>query len=223
MAAIKRQCYLNKRDHYRERGRANYQANREERLQRQQEYRQQNAEKIKARNAVYRDRNRERLNENQKRYYRQNREARLEYHSEWYERNGDRARSYSRWYSKKYADKVSRYARQRRASDPLFALAADIRKINHKAFSRRGYSKTSKARELLGCDFETLAQHLEAQFQPGMTWENRGEWHIDHIIPLASAETEEQLLALCHYTNLQPLWAFENLSKGAKLPEEARS
>lgn len=50
-----------------------------------------------------------------------------------------------------------------------------------------------------------------------MTWENRGEWHIDHIIPLASASTEEELLALCHYTNLQPLWAFDNLSKGAKI------
>lgn len=50
-----------------------------------------------------------------------------------------------------------------------------------------------------------------------MTWENRNEWHIDHITPLSSAKTEEELYKLCHYTNLQPLWAEENLKKGNKI------
>jgi hypothetical protein len=50
-----------------------------------------------------------------------------------------------------------------------------------------------------------------------MNWSNRNLWHIDHIIPLASAKTEEEMIKLCHYTNLQPLWAIENMSKGSKI------
>jgi hypothetical protein len=52
-----------------------------------------------------------------------------------------------------------------------------------------------------------------------MTWDNRSEWHLDHIIPLSSAKTEEELYKLCHYTNLQPLWAVENMKKGNKIVE----
>jgi hypothetical protein len=58
---------------------------------------------------------------------------------------------------------------------------------------------------------------MEAKFVDGMNWDNIGEWHIDHIIPLSSAETEQETIKLCHYTNLQPLWAFDNLSKGNSL------
>lgn len=70
---------------------------------------------------------------------------------------------------------------------------------------------------MLGCDFKTAHKHIEKQFTEGMSWDNRSEWHIDHIIPLASAKTEEELAKLCHYTNLQPLWAEDNLRKGDKL------
>lgn len=70
---------------------------------------------------------------------------------------------------------------------------------------------------MLGCDYGTLAAHLESKFTEGMDWSNRGKWHIDHVMPLASAKTEDELTALCHYTNLQPLWAYDNLSKGAKV------
>jgi len=58
---------------------------------------------------------------------------------------------------------------------------------------------------------------MEAKFVDGMNWDNIGEWHIDHIIPLSSAETEQEIIKLCHYTNLQPLWAFDNISKGNRL------
>lgn len=75
--------------------------------------------------------------------------------------------------------------------------------------------------ELLGCTIEELRTHLEAQFQEGMTWDNYGRdgWHIDHIKPCSSFDLlkEAEQRECFHYTNLQPLWAKDNLSKGAKL------
>jgi hypothetical protein len=72
---------------------------------------------------------------------------------------------------------------------------------------------------MIGCTPQFLKEHLEKQFKDGMNWENYGlyGWHIDHIIPLSSAEDEDGVYKLCHYTNLQPLWAKENLSKGSKI------
>ena len=111
------------------------------------------------------------------------------------------------------------YDKGRRKADPLYALAHLSRRRVTIALSAQGYLKTSPTREMLGCDYEQLAAHLEAQFAEGMTWKNRGAkgWHIDHIIPLASATTKEEMLKLCHYTNLQPLWAADNLAKGARV------
>jgi hypothetical protein len=64
--------------------------------------------------------------------------------------------------------------------------------------------------------------HIEKQFKPGMNWLNHSlhGWHIDHIIPMASATTEEEVIKLNHYTNLQPLWASENIKKSNKMPDE---
>ena len=72
--------------------------------------------------------------------------------------------------------------------------------------------------EILGCTFDHAQRHIEAKFKEGMHWLNHGSWHIDHIIPIAwfDLTDRQQLLAASHYTNLQPLWAKENLSKGAR-------
>ena len=71
----------------------------------------------------------------------------------------------------------------------------------------------------MGCSPKELKIYLEGQFTEGMSWDNhkRTGWHIDHIIPLSSAKTEEEVYRLCHYTNLQPLWCNENYKKGKKL------
>ena len=76
--------------------------------------------------------------------------------------------------------------------------------------------KKNKKVEILGCTPEFLKEYLEKQFTEGMTWENHGlyGWHIDHIIPLSSATTKEEVIKLNHYSNLQPLWAIDNLKKG---------
>ena len=80
-------------------------------------------------------------------------------------------------------------------------------------------SKRNKTFHIVGCPPEYLKEHLETQFVDGMSWNNYGRygWHIDHIIPLSSAKTEDELYKLCHYTNLQPLWAEDNLKKSNKI------
>ena len=75
---------------------------------------------------------------------------------------------------------------------------------------------------MLGCTFEEFRRHIESQFQQGMTWENRSEWHIDHRIPISTASTLDELRYLSHYMNLQPLWAADNLRKNAKMPKKVQ-
>ena len=75
------------------------------------------------------------------------------------------------------------------------------------------FAKKTKTFDLIGCDPISLKDFLEKKFIEGMCWGNYGEWHIDHIIPLSSAKTEEEIYKLCHYSNLQPLWAIDNLKK----------
>lgn len=80
-------------------------------------------------------------------------------------------------------------------------------------------TKRNRTFEIVGCSPEYLKEHLEKQFTDGMSWEKLGkEIHIDHIIPLASAKNEEEVYRLCHYSNLQPLWAIDNIKKGSKTP-----
>lgn len=81
---------------------------------------------------------------------------------------------------------------------------------------KKGYSKNSTAEKILGISHEDCIKYIEAKFTEGMTWDNHGAWHIDHIKPLAIGMTEEEIKKLCHYTNLQPFWRNENLKKSAK-------
>jgi hypothetical protein len=78
--------------------------------------------------------------------------------------------------------------------------------------------KNNKTFNIVGCSPEYLKEHLENKFIDGMSWDNYGKWHIDHIIPLSSADSEDGTYKLCHYSNLQPLWARDNLKKGNKKP-----
>lgn len=112
---------------------------------------------------------------------------------------------------------VREYVKKRRATDPMFALKTGVRSRVASLLQKYAGKKDSTL-AIVGCSWEELRGHIEKQFQPGMSWGNRSEWHIDHIVPLASAKTEEELLRLCHYRNLQPLWAEENLKKSDKMP-----
>lgn len=94
-----------------------------------------------------------------------------------------------------------------------YKLKINLRRGVSKLFKRKDIRKKSKTEDILGISFEEFKQYIESLFQEGMSWENYGEWHIDHKKPVSWANSEEELYELNHYTNLQPLWATENLSK----------
>lgn len=182
---------------------------------------QANKEKTKEYNKKYRKANKERIKERKKKYY----QANKEYWKEYQENNKEKIKEYEKKYHKKYREankekineRSKEYLKERRKTDPLFKMICYLRSRTYKAFKRKGYSKNTKTQEVLGVDWEVAKQHIERQFTKGMNWNNYGDWHIDHIIPLASAKNKQELMKLCHYTNLQPLWAADNFRKSDKI------
>jgi hypothetical protein len=108
---------------------------------------------------------------------------------------------------------------KRQPKDSNFKIAGALRASIVGALKRQGIRKCRRTDELLGTDKVTARNYLEALFEPGMTWQNHGQWHIDHKIPCASFDLRcpVQQLACCYYKNLQPLWAIDNIKKGAKI------
>jgi hypothetical protein len=113
------------------------------------------------------------------------------------------------------------YASNRRRTDVNFRLKDNLRKRINESLGRQNLRKTNPTLHLVGCSLEQLKTHLESQWKPGMTWDNHSlhGWHIDHIRPIASFDLTDptQQKTCFHYTNLQPLWAEENIRKGANL------
>jgi hypothetical protein len=130
-----------------------------------------------------------------------------EYQKIWRQNNLEKRRKQQREYN-----------RNKRIGDPLFLLKGRLKIRIASVFRRKKIGKKYNTADILGCDWDTLKRFIESKFVEGMDWTNRDQWHIDHIIPLASAKTEDRLIELCHYSNLQPLWASENMSKGSKIP-----
>lgn len=117
---------------------------------------------------------------------------------------------------------ILEYEKKRKITDPEFKLLKTLRSRLGNAINRQNSIKSDSTIELLGCSVSFLKGYLAYKFKEGMIWENHGEWHIDHIKPCASFNLldEEEQKKCFHYTNLQPLWASENLSKGCKYIDE---
>lgn len=109
-----------------------------------------------------------------------------------------------------------KYHKERRDNDPQFNMMGRIRHRTREAIKRGGFTKRSKTYEMLGCDWETLKEHIENQFVDGMNWDNMSEWDLDHIYPLSWCSTIDELEIYSHYTNLQPLWRKDNQDKKDK-------
>jgi hypothetical protein len=115
-----------------------------------------------------------------------------------------------------YTRQKNRDAYHRRKKDPIYASSIRVRLLIRHSLGKRSVSKTEPASKILGCTYEQFRAHIERQFTDGMSWDRFDEIHIDHIIPLASAKTPEEVKGLCHFTNLRPLWAIDNLKKNGK-------
>ena len=156
----------------------------------------------------------------QKEYYIKNKEKRKLYKTEHYRKN----KEYYFLYEKKYREqeinkqKRNKYEQNKKYNDINFKLSWILRNRLNKALKNN--QKIGSAVKDLGCTIEELKSHLESLWQEGMNWDNysRNGWHIDHIKPLSSfnLEDREQFKKACHYSNLQPMWAKDNLRKGAK-------
>lgn len=118
----------------------------------------------------------------------------------------------------KVTSRQNEWLKAKRKSDPVFALKQRIRSLIGNAFLSVGSRKNMETQKILGCTFAEFMSHLEKQFTAGMSWDRMGvEIHMDHIIPLDTAKNKEDVIALNHFTNLRPMWAAENIRKGAKL------
>ena len=143
------------------------------------------------------------------------------HYNNWYKQNKDHRRNTHRVWLNNNKEKMNKYYREYRkesySKNISLRIANRIRVRLWRAM--RGIRKIDRFGEYTGCTKEFLVEHLESKFQSEMSWSNYGQWHIDHIKPLSSFNLSdpEQLKQACHYTNLQPLWAVDNLKKGNRL------
>jgi len=164
----------------------------------------------------YKEKNKEKHNKNCKEYYLKNKEKHNKNCKEWRSNNKEKISENSKKYYLKNKENIRIRAKKRRHVNIEYRLTLNLRR--RVLLALQGKSKSKRTLELLGCTVEYLIQHLEKQFQHGMTWENRHLFHIDHIKPCSSFDlTDPKQQSECfNYKNLQPLWAYQNLSKGAK-------
>jgi hypothetical protein len=153
-----------------------------------------------------------------------NPEEKSEYNRNWYILNRESCivRSTKRATEHKELIKVykNQYDKDRAKIDISYRLKRSLRTRLRQAIKNN--QKKGSAIKDLGCSVEFLRNYLESQFQSGMNWENygnkHGNWSIDHKMPLSSTENEKEIIKLCHYSNLQPMWHIDNLKKGKKIP-----
>jgi hypothetical protein len=177
-------------------------------------YVEKNKDKIKE----YFIHNKDRIDEYQKEYKSMNSDAIKKYQKEYYNSNIEENREYRR--NDQRNNKVERNKREklRRDFDDLYRLRCMVRSCLKNSIKRGGYGKNSKTIDILGCSFDELKLYIESKFEDWMNWNNHGlyngelnyGWDIDHIIPISSAKTEEDVIKLNHYMNLQPLCGYLN-------------
>jgi len=190
--------------------------------EKKKEYYEANKEKIKEKKKDYYEANKEKKKEKRKEYYKANKEQIKEYGKEYYEANKEKKKEYGKEYYEANKEKIKElnkdYVKTKRETQPLFKLKMNLSCSIRNAFKNKGFRKNAKSEKILGCSIQEFREHLENQFQPWMTWDNYGKyngelyygWDLDHIIPLATASTEEDIIRLNHFTNFQPLCSFTN-------------
>lgn len=173
---------------------------------------------------AWREANKERLADYQRQYRKDNPDINKIALKLYRERHPDRAKESTKKYKANNQDKVktasiaykarkNELEKIKKATDPVYNLKCSVRISILKTFDRINARKNNKTVEIIGCSYEFLKEHIESKFEPWMTWDNKGlyngelnyGWDVDHIIPLDTAVTEDDVIRLNHYTNLQPL------------------
>jgi hypothetical protein len=194
---------------YREQQRARYTNNPDYFKGYAKKNRDENPEVIKKRKKEYTENNKEKIADYHRKYYEENKEHIDARTSEWINNNREQVNERHRAWREAHKD------------DTQYKMTCMVRKNIGRALTyiKRDELYITSKLELLGCSLGEFKEFLEAKFADGMTWENHGEWHLDHIRPLCSFDLSvpEQVRESSHYTNFQPLWAVDNLMKGSKL------
>jgi len=156
--------------------------------------------------------------ENHRQYKKNNPDKFKKYKHDYYLKNKETVNLKSKKYRENNKEKVlethRKYTSNKIKTDPFFKIKRNLRNRLYYALKREHWQKNTHFAEYIGCDKETLINHLESQFKSNMSWNNYGSvWHIDHIKALGFANTPDDLYKLCHYTNLQPLLIEEHKLK----------
>lgn len=133
----------------------------------------------------------------------------------YYKKDSIKRKNYFKIYRITHRKERAFYSRTKQLTDINYKLSLRLRHRVYIALKSKGIKKLHRTMDLLGCNIETFKSHLQSQFKTNMNWANYGKWHIDHIKPCANFDltnpTEQKICF--HYSNMQPLWAHENLQK----------
>lgn len=163
-------------------------------------------------------RNKDRVANYNKLYKKEKSDYISKYNKEYRELNKEEINEKRKEYRANNREKINEYSRNRLKNNKSARLAKRLRGRLNDFLKNKNFTKTLGFQEYIGCSQADLVKHIESLFQPGMTWDNYNyeTWHIDHREPLSSANDEEEMYGLCHYSNLQPMWAKENIKKNNK-------
>ena len=199
-----------------------HEQNKEHVLEQRKQYREQNKERIKQYKKEYQQKNKEQISKDRRQWYLNNQEEVKAKRRQYYQENKEYISQREKQYKQRNKQKINQYYHDRYHSDLQYKLSSLLRRRLEKVIN--GKQKTGSAVHDLGCTLPELIQHIEQQFTEGMSWDNWSHtgWHLDHIKPLSLFDLTdpEQYKQAAHYTNLQPLWAYDNLSKGNRYSTE---
>jgi hypothetical protein len=216
----KKQWYLKNRERILKERKKYYSENKDKIL----EY-HKNSEKVQQYLKKYRkeyyDKNKEKISQKQKEDYKNNKEFYSKRNKKYREEHKEQLNEYCRKYRKNHKEELNKKYLYRKNNDDLFKFKCNIRNMIKKSFNKKGLTKKQKGEKIYGCSMEQLIKHLiktyENNYSEKWDWNYLKEVHIDHIKPLKYAKNEEEVINLCHYTNLQLLKAKDNLRKSNKL------
>jgi hypothetical protein len=160
-----------------------------------------------------------------KKYYESNKEKISKYYSEWRENKKEQLKEYQKKWREENRDKLRKtkrdYERNRKSSDPLYKLISNFRTAIYQVLKESNVEKNRHYFDILQYTPEELIIHLESQFKDTMSWDNYGEWHVDHKLPITSFNIEEmgdkEFMKCWALENLQPMWGEENIRKSNKI------